>query len=55
MTDDKINSIYSDISNPGGFSGVLPLLKAVKKKFPEVTKDDIKKFIERNRTYSLFK
>ena len=55
MTDDKINSIYTDISNPGGFSGVLPLLKAVKKTYPEISKDDVKNFLQKNRTYSLFK
>jgi len=52
---DKINKIYTDSENPGGYSGVQNLFIAVKEKHPEITKKDIKTFLESNLTYSLFK
>jgi hypothetical protein len=51
----KINKVYTDASNPGGFSSLNALYLSVKKKHPEITKDDVKKFLQSNRTYTLFK
>ena len=52
---DKLNSIYTDPGNPGGYSGVVSLYKEAKKKFPEITKKEVDRFLEGNRTYTLFK
>jgi hypothetical protein len=52
---DKINRIYTDPENPGGYSGYENLLREVKKKHPEITKKDVQKFLEGNRTYTLFR
>ena len=52
---EKINKIYSDPANTGGYSGLENLYKAVKEKHPEITKKDIRHFLEGNRTYTLFK
>ena len=53
--DYKINKIYTDPNNPGSFSGVENLYDQVSKKYPGITKNDIRKFLEGNRTYTLFK
>jgi hypothetical protein len=55
MNEEKINNIYTNVSNPGGFSGANSLYKAVIKKFPEITKNEINIFLQKNRTYTLFK
>ena len=52
---EKINKIYTDPSNPGSFSSVEALIKAVKEEHPEITRKQVLDFIERNRTATLFK
>jgi hypothetical protein len=52
---EKINRIYTDSTNPAGYSGFQNLYKIVKEKYPEITKNDVKKFLESNLTYTLFK
>ena len=52
---ERIEEVYTDPSNPGGFSGLERLYKAVHEKYPNITKSDVKSFLQRNRTYSLFK
>jgi hypothetical protein len=51
----KINTIYTDPNNPGGFSGFVNLYREVKRKYPEITKKDVLHFLEGNRTYTLFR
>ena len=51
----KINKIYSDPASAGGFSGVDNLYHELRKKHPGITKTDVRKFLEENRTYTLFK
>jgi hypothetical protein len=53
--DEKIESIYHDPSNPGGFGGADILYQEVKKKYPSLTKKDVRHFLEGSRTYTLFK
>src|SRR6266446_6969079 len=55
MKFEKINKIYTDISSPGGYAGVQKLYKEVHKKHPNISRDDIKEFLQSNRTYTLFK
>src|SRR5215475_11566919 len=55
LNQEKISKIYTDISNPGGYAGAETLYKAVKKKHPEVIRGDLSKFLQSNRTYTLFK
>jgi len=50
-----INRIYTDPINPGSFSGLENLYDQVKKKYPGITKKDVRHFLEGNRTYTLFK
>src|SRR3981081_109849 len=50
-----INKVYTDPSNPGGFGGAERLYKEVKKLNNKVSRDDIGKFLEKNRTYTLFR
>ena len=66
---EKLNRLYTDPSNPGkfinltynfetfsgGFSSVDNLYREAKKKFPEITRKDVNRFLEGNRTYTLFK
>src|SRR5437763_2309680 len=51
----EINQIYTDIANPGGFAGKDALFKSVKEKYPKITRKEINDFLQRNRTYTLFK
>ena len=50
-----INKIYTDPANPESYGGLERLYKAVKAKYPEITKKDIEDFLTKNRTYTLFK
>ena len=52
---EKLNRIYTNPANPGGFSSAVNLYKEAKKKIPCITKKDINRFLEGNRTYTLFK
>ena len=51
----KINRIYTNPINPGSFSGLENLYEQVRKKYPGITKNDVRQFLEGNRTYTLFK
>ena len=53
--DEKINKIYTDPSNPGGFAGAHALYAEVKKKHPSVKRSEFDDFLQRNTTYTLFK
>ncbi|KAL3070325.1 hypothetical protein niasHS_016152 [Heterodera schachtii] len=53
--DKKINKIYTDPANPGGFAGASALYAAVKKKHPKLRRADFEDFLQRNTTYTLFK
>jgi len=53
--DNKINKIYTDPKSAGGFSGVENLFTELRKKYPGISKADVRKFLEGNRTYTLFK
>ena len=55
IIDSKINKIYTDPGNPGGFSGVEKLYEQVRKNLPGIKKNDVRKFLQGNRTYTLFK
>ena len=52
---EKINKIYTDPNNPGGYSSAEALIKAVKKKYPQISRNSVLSFLERNRTATLFK
>ncbi|KAL3084403.1 hypothetical protein niasHS_008558 [Heterodera schachtii] len=52
---EKINKIYTDPANPGGFAGASALYAAVKKKHPKLKRADFEDFLQRNTTYTLFK
>ena len=53
--DKKINKIYTYPKSSGGFSGVENLYEQVRKEHLGITKVDVRKFLEGNRTYTLFK
>jgi len=53
--DKRIEKIYSDPSKPGGYSGFEKLYRDVHKKYPAISRKDVKKFLEANRTYTLFR
>ncbi|KAL3093925.1 hypothetical protein niasHT_027253 [Heterodera trifolii] len=53
--DEKINKIYNDPANPGGFAGASALYAAVKKKHPKLKRTEFDDFLQRNTTYTLFK
>jgi hypothetical protein len=51
----KIEKIYTNAQNPGGYSGLENLYNAVKEKHPSISKQDVRHFLEGNRTYTLFR
>ncbi|KAL3071940.1 hypothetical protein niasHS_017233 [Heterodera schachtii] len=51
----KINKIYTDPANPGGYAGASALYTAVKKKHPKLKRAEFEDFLQRNITYTLFK
>ncbi|KAL3075905.1 hypothetical protein niasHS_012822 [Heterodera schachtii] len=51
----KINKIYTDPANPGGYAGASALYAAVKKKHPKLKRAEFEDFLQRNTTYTLFK
>ncbi|KAL3113286.1 hypothetical protein niasHT_018901 [Heterodera trifolii] len=53
--DKKINKIYTDPANPGGYAGASALYAAVKKKHPKLKRAEFEDFLQRNTTYTLFK
>jgi IS30 family transposase len=53
--DKRIEEVYTDPSNPAGYSGFESLFNQVHKKYPTINKKDVKKYLEANRTYTLFK
>ncbi|KAL3090511.1 hypothetical protein niasHT_027002 [Heterodera trifolii] len=52
---EKINKIYTDPANPGGYAGATALYAAVKKKHPKLKRAEFEDFLQRNTTYTLFK
>jgi hypothetical protein len=52
---EKIASVYTDPSAPGGFGGINALYNEVKQRFPGIGKKDVLHFLEGDRTYTLFK
>jgi hypothetical protein len=52
---EKINKIYTDPGNPGSYSSTEALLKAVKEKYPTISRKQVLDFVGRNRTATLFK
>jgi hypothetical protein len=50
-----INRVFTDPNNPGGYSSFDRLFKAVKLVDSHVTRSDVKNFLQRNRTYNLFR
>ncbi|KAL3078628.1 hypothetical protein niasHT_035111 [Heterodera trifolii] len=52
---EKINKIYTDPANPGGYAGASALYTAVKKKHPKLKRAAFEDFLQRNTTYTLFK
>ncbi|KAL3118844.1 hypothetical protein niasHT_008191 [Heterodera trifolii] len=52
---EKINKIYTDPANPGGYAGASALYAAVKKKHPKLKRAEFEDFLQRNTTYTLFK
>ena len=52
---EKINKIYTDPANPGGYSSAEALVKAVKEVHPKITRKEVLDFFERNRTATLFR
>lgn len=46
----KINGIYTDPKNPGSYSGINNLYRAVRKIYPEINKRDVINYLEQNRT-----
>jgi hypothetical protein len=53
--EELINKVYTDPRNPGSFSGPSRLYDEVKKLDATITRKEIDDFLEKNRTYTLFK
>lgn len=53
--EDQLNRLYTDPSSPGGFAGAEPLWAAVRAHHPEITRKQVDRFLEANRTYTLFR
>ena len=53
--ENKINKIYTDPGNSGGFAGKEALYDAVQKLHPEISKKEIDHYLEGSRTYTLYK
>ena len=51
----KIKAVYTDPASSGGYAGVEPLYRAVHAAYPSIKHKDVQKFLEANRTYTLFK
>jgi hypothetical protein len=52
---EKINKVYTDPKNPGSYSSLEALIKAIKEKYPQIPRRQILDFAEANRTFTLFK
>ncbi|KAL3110283.1 hypothetical protein niasHT_012701 [Heterodera trifolii] len=52
---EKINKIYTDPANSGGYAGATALYTAVKEKHPKLKRAEFEDFLQRNTTYTLFK
>lgn len=50
-----LRRLYSDPSSPASFSGVQNLLAEARKYDPSITRKDVQKFLEQERTYTLHK
>ena len=50
-----LSRIYKDYSNPGGLDGINSLYKEAKKLDENITKDQVKTFLEGVRTYTFHK
>lgn len=53
--DKLIDRVYTDPANPGAFGGTDALYRAMQAKHPEISKKQVQKYLEANRTYTLFK
>ena len=53
--EEALREIYYDPSHPAGYSGVDKLHNAVKKRFPNVKKTEVKKWLTKQDTYTLHK
>jgi transposase InsO family protein len=48
-----LDHLYKDVHSPASFTSVLPLLKEAKKIDPTITKNEVKKYLESQYTYTL--
>ena len=49
----NLRKLYSDLSNPGSFSGVNKFWKYAKQTYPTLTKAEVVKFLRTSDTYTL--
>ena len=52
---ETLKLLYSDPSSPASFSGFINLYKEAKKIDPTITRKLVREFLDRSRTYTLFK
>lgn len=52
---ETLKRVYSDPASPAGFSGFVNLYKEAKALDPTITKKLVREFLDRSRTYTLFK
>lgn len=50
-----LRRIFNDPSSAGGYAGLEPLYHAARAEQPDVTREDVRHFLEGDRTYTLFK
>lgn len=50
-----LQKIYTNPASPGGYSGLVSLYNEAKRHDPKLTIENVKHFLEGQRTYSLFK
>lgn len=52
---DILNKIYRDLSNPGGLGSIHTIYQAGRKRIKNLSRDDVKAFLQGKRTYTLHK
>lgn len=51
----KIDAVYTDPGNAGGFAGEEPLWREVRKRYPQITRKQVRDYLQGSRTYTLFR
>ena len=50
-----LKKTYFDLNSPAAYASINKVIKIAKKKFPSLTREDVKEFLEGESTFTLYR